>query len=100
MTGRHRHVLPTQSQYAADNAQLRAAVQKDADLLEHWADSIGMVRPAQAVRMRMRRDELRKLLNPAAEPTPGVPVSTPAAEAMQHERSRPRELTGRAKPGG
>lgn len=57
-----------------ENAKLRHAVQKDADLLDYWADSIGMVRPAQAVRMRMRRDELRKLLNPAAKPTPGVPA--------------------------
>lgn len=55
-------------------AALRYAVQKDIDLLDYWADSIGPVRPAQAVRMRMRRDELRKLLNPAAKPTPGVPA--------------------------
>jgi len=55
------------------NANLCAAVRKEIDLLDYWADSIGPVRPAQAVRMRMRRDELRKILNPAAIPTPGVP---------------------------
>jgi len=59
-------------------AALRHAVQKDIDLLDHWADSIGMIRPAQAVRMRMRRDELRKLLNPAAATSPDVPVRVAA----------------------
>ena len=61
--------------------QLRAAVERDARLLCDWADSIGMIRPAQAIRMRMRRDELRKLLDPAAKPTPGVPSVMRAAES-------------------
>ena len=72
--------VPSPGQLARENerlarevARLRAAVAKDAELLAYWADSIGMVRTAQAIRMRMRRDELRKLLDPAALPTAGVP---------------------------
>jgi hypothetical protein len=66
--------LPERQRIARELAVLRAAVRKDAELLDYWADSIGMVRAAQAVRMRKRRDELNQLLNAAHSATPDVPA--------------------------
>jgi len=81
----HGHLARENERLAREVARLRAAVQKDIELFQHWADSlIGVrTRAAQAVRVRMRRDELRKLLDPAAAPTPGVPSVMRAAESRK-----------------
>ena len=86
----HPAVIPDHGQLARENERLsrelfrhRAYIEKEISLLRHWADSIRHIRSGQSVTMLQRMDELRKLINPAAAPTPGVPAPMRAAESQK-----------------
>ena len=82
--------VPSPGQLARENERLarelfrhRAYIEKEIRLLRYWADSIRHIRSGQSVTMLQRMDELRKLINPAAAPTPGVPAPMRAAESQK-----------------
>jgi hypothetical protein len=72
--------LPDRIRQAREVRLYRAALERDAQLFDRWADSMGNVRAGQAAYMRLRAAELREILN-AAPSRSDVPAGTGAAES-------------------